>query len=165
MIYSSQISDYSSGYEYSENSDSNHRNEIVSYRLKNPGFLKRVTSTIYRKSSKEDIEKIRAKILKFKRSYKAKHHNLSVNLEYILKDHDRNLKRMRKRLKKQPTTLKFKKWINESNKKFHKTRHLSLSSKKQVSKLVRKFHKEYPLNLHKYQSENSYSKDLTSEIT
>ena len=67
---------------------SNEEIEVTTYKFKTPGLIKRITSTYFKKSNQEDIDKIKQKIRKLKLRYMSRASTHSIDLENIMRERD-----------------------------------------------------------------------------
>lgn len=74
--------------------------EVSTYKFKNPGLIKKITSTYFKKSDSNDIKEIKQKINKLKRRYKSRASAHSIDLENIMRD--RELSHRRNENQKRP---------------------------------------------------------------
>jgi hypothetical protein len=62
--------------------------EVSSYKFKAPGLIRKITSTYFKKSGKEDMKIIKRKVDKLIRRYKRRLSCHSIDLENMMRDRD-----------------------------------------------------------------------------
>lgn len=69
--------------------------EVKSYKFQAPGLIKKITSTYFTKSKKEDMDKIKRKLSVLIKKYKRNESRGTVDLENMLRDRDFEITRDR----------------------------------------------------------------------
>lgn len=62
--------------------------EVSSYKFKAPGLIRKITSTYFKKSKKEDMKIIKQRVDKLIKKYKNRHSRHSIDLENMMRDRD-----------------------------------------------------------------------------
>jgi uncharacterized membrane protein len=62
--------------------------EVSSYRFKAPGLIRKITSTYFRKSKKEDMKIIKQRVDKLIKKYTERQSRHSIDLENMMRDRD-----------------------------------------------------------------------------
>ncbi|CAI2375351.1 unnamed protein product [Moneuplotes crassus] len=136
--------------------------EVKSYKFQAPGLIKKITSTYFIKSKKEDMERIKKKLSGLIKKYKRQESKCTVDLENMLRDRDFEVTRNRvgraiEEAKVNNTTQMSnivhtqedlfsydisQIVVDKKRKKNDKALHLSMASPKEIQKCYKKFVKE-----------------------